>query len=580
MRAWTWVVLASLSLSGCGTAVAATSTTSANSAPSAHAPANTERQRPAAGSRTEAIALARRLIERLPLPPGTVPAGKRPVPEGMRDLPGVPGNDWVILTRLLAAPGQPDKLSAYLRQHHPRGANVTTGSSSLFGETTLDVTFDVPAPSGIATAEIGFQMQRLTGSTSLIYAYALVVWYPPRSKAEHLSAGAFRSVTVSVNLNNSGAQGRHVSRTFTQRSVIAKLAAVIDGRPAAPYYAVPCPLFSTYSLSFHPARQRGAAVTVASLSCVAASVTVGGAGQPPLWDSPPRLGPLAFQVLGLTAQAPPPAGPAATSRPMATSAPVPGSRAEAAAYGRHLLSLAILPPGTRLAGKSQQVPAEASGPVAGRELVRLSKPQVAPGTPAQVRAYVLAHAPKGWDKGWGQEGAPGAPSEWDAFFQLQTPRAGLYFAQLETTIVPAAKNTSLINESADVIWFPPRGPAEDKLNPVGYRSVTITANGERTQTRTFGGLTATRLLMFLGGLQAAPDDAPVSCPLRVVSFTLDFRPATSPVTSPATRQAPPVRVMTAGCWADHIWIGNVSQPSFWDTSALYGMASQLLGVKN
>jgi hypothetical protein len=126
-----------------------------------------------------------------------------------------------------------------------------------------------------------------------------VVWYPPRSAAEHLSASAFRSVTVTVIQNTPGSSGQHVSKTITQRTVIAKLIAVIDGLPAAPVYAVPCPLMDTYSLRFSPARQHGAVVTVASLSCVADSVTVGGADQPGLWDSPAQLQPLAVRLAGL-----------------------------------------------------------------------------------------------------------------------------------------------------------------------------------------------------------------------------------------------------------------------------------------
>lgn len=259
--------------------------------------------------------------------------------------------------------------------------------------------------------------------------------------------------------------------------------------------------------------------------------------------------------------------------PQTATGPRPGSRAEALAYGRHLLSLAILPPGTHLASNGQHVPAEATGPVAGPDLIQLSKPLVAAGTPAQVRAYVLAHAPQGWDKGWGQTGGPGGPIELDAFFQRATPREGLYFAQLEATIAPAASNTSLVNETADVIWFQPRSPAENLLNPAGYRSVTITADvvypRVRKVSRTFGGLTATRLLMFLDGQQAAPD-VRVSCPLRGADFTLDFRQA-----NPRT---PAIRVATSGCPADTIWISGVRQPAVWDTGTLYGMASRLLGL--
>src|SRR5579872_922458 len=176
MRAWAGVVLAGLVLSGCGTAVAATGGGARWTATGGGQQAErTPRGGPTAGSRAEAAGLAKRLLARLPLPPGTVSAGKRSVPEGMRDLPGAPGGDWAIQTRLLVAPGQPDVVSAYLQRHHPRGASVTTGSSDMFGERTLDVNFEVRAPAGIQLAELGFQIQKLTSTTSLVYADAFVV---------------------------------------------------------------------------------------------------------------------------------------------------------------------------------------------------------------------------------------------------------------------------------------------------------------------------------------------------------------------------------------------------------------------
>lgn len=264
------------------------------------------------------------------------------------------------------------------------------------------------------------------------------------------------------------------------------------------------------------------------------------------------------------------------SRARAGGGPRPGSRAEALAYGRHLLTLPVLPPGTRAARKGQRVPAEISSPAPpfAKDLVSLARPLVTPGTPAQVQAYLLAHAPKGAEKSWGQLGAPGAPSAWDVGFFLPTPREGIYLGQLEVTIAPTASRSSVVNETAFVIWFPPRSPAENLLNPAGYRSVTITADvvypRTRQVTRTFSGITATRLLMFLGGQQAAPDDAPVSCPMRGADFTLAFRPA-----NPRT---PAVKVTTYGCWADDIWFNGVRQPALWDMGTLYSMAAHLLGL--
>ena len=296
MRVWAGAVAAVVLVSGCGTAVAAAGHGAA--AQTASAGRVIVNHGPAAGTRAQATAIARRLLAVLPLPAGTRDAGRRPVPQGM-SAPAAPPGDWLVLTRLLVAPGSPGQLKAYLLAHAPRGATVSFFASQTFGEPEVTgITFDLPGPRGIETAELGFQLQRLSSASTLVYADAFVIWYPPRSAAEQLTASDFRAVTVTANTVSPGApNARHISRTFTQRAVIARLAEFVDGLPAAPYYAVPCPLMSSYSLRF-AATPHHASVVVSSLSCVADAVTAGGVDQPPLWDSPPRLAVLARQLLG------------------------------------------------------------------------------------------------------------------------------------------------------------------------------------------------------------------------------------------------------------------------------------------
>jgi hypothetical protein len=298
MRVWAGAVAAVVLMSGCGTAFAGT----VGGSPTATVGRVIVHDGAPGGSRAEATAIARRLLAVLPLPAGTRDAGRRPVPPGM-SAPAAPPGDWLVLTRLLVAPGSPGQLKAYLLAHAPRGATVSFSASQTFGEPEVTgITFDLPGPRGIETVELGFQLQRLSSASTLVYADAFVVWYPPRSAAEQLTASDFRAVTVTADTVSPGApNARHISRTFTQRAVIAMLTGFVDSLPAAPYYAVPCPLMSSYSLRFMPAHHH-ARVVVSSLSCVADSVTVGGADQPALWDSPPRLAVLAQRLLGLSAR--------------------------------------------------------------------------------------------------------------------------------------------------------------------------------------------------------------------------------------------------------------------------------------
>ncbi len=287
MRAWVAAATVTLMLTGCATATAGTRVSTSSQLRTGGGTAG-----PPSGSRAGAQTLARELMAWRPLPPGTRSAGRKRVPPQLDSSPGIPGTGFVLRTRLLTAPARAGSVAAFLLAHRPHGARVSTSQAGAAGPPDATwVMFDLARP-GYQT-ELGFGLLPVSGDTTPIKEYAFVVWYPPRSAAEHIATAGFGSVTVTAQLPD---QGKRTTRTFTSHAVIDRLAGALNALPAAPYYAVPCPDFATYSLRFWPAKHGVRAVLVATLSCVADQVVAGGVAQPPLWDLG-QLGALARVLL-------------------------------------------------------------------------------------------------------------------------------------------------------------------------------------------------------------------------------------------------------------------------------------------
>jgi len=104
------------------------------------------------------------------------------------------------------------------------------------------VVLDVPAhlPRGIAQANLAVVIIP-RGSGSLIRAEVQVVWHPPRSAAEYIYPGRYRSVTVTVPAASGASRGGTVARTFTSRAVIAELALLLNRLPGMLPTAFNCP---------------------------------------------------------------------------------------------------------------------------------------------------------------------------------------------------------------------------------------------------------------------------------------------------------------------------------------------------
>lgn len=288
MRSLMGAVAAAVVLAGCGTVAAA---------PAGGYAARTSAVRTVAatGSFAQAEALARHLVAEMRFPRGTRPSSLRSAPSGLRD-PGPSGPGWAHAVRLLVAPVKPAAVWATVLSHPPFNSDALMGPAASNGPVGSDVLLPAPEP-GIDAAEAAVWVKPWAKGSTLIAAYGFATWLPLRTAAEHLDPARFRSVTVSAEKVVSGLH--RTTRTFTSAAVIAKLAAFLNGRPAAPEIAVPCPLPPvSYQLRFTP-KARGGPVVDVALSCLTDQITVNGVDQPLVWDTQGGLAQILSRLPGL-----------------------------------------------------------------------------------------------------------------------------------------------------------------------------------------------------------------------------------------------------------------------------------------
>jgi hypothetical protein len=161
-------------------------------------------------------------------------------------------------------------------------------------------------PRGIFLDEMTIALAQAPGGGSLLRVDAYVAWYPSRSAAEHIDSTRFRAVTVTVkvtSLATAGSSHPHVhviTRTFTQHSVVARIANIVNDLPAMPDVVRNCTLMlSSYALTFTPVSSRWPRIVVASKLCSTYGVTVGGRVQPPVYEAPLDLTDHIRKLVGL-----------------------------------------------------------------------------------------------------------------------------------------------------------------------------------------------------------------------------------------------------------------------------------------
>lgn len=265
---------------------------------SRRASAGTASNRAPAGSRAEALALARRLLSRLVLPAGGRPVRVRVLPQMLRQ-PRIPsgGAHQVDVPRLFSLRQSTAAAQSFLEAHPPAGTRLTGyGGPGTLGVVTVSFT-PRSTPAGIYAAELDIAVVTGAHAGSLLRADAEAIWYPPRTAAEYLDPPRFRAVKVSGTLFNP--KLHTVTRTFTSKTAIGRLAGLLNGLPAAPYQPPGCPAgLATFQFTFIPPTPAAHQVTATPSGCITVGITVAGVLQPPLWDSG-TLTRAAMRLLGL-----------------------------------------------------------------------------------------------------------------------------------------------------------------------------------------------------------------------------------------------------------------------------------------
>jgi hypothetical protein len=287
MRSFLAGAAAAVLLTGCGTTLAQPGTGHSGGRPRAAVVVN--------GSRAEAQAYVRHLMAELSLPEGSVPAHVTSLPEIVRaQAPGAPG--WAGASRILIVPGQPLAVLQRINAHAPFNEPVIYSATPVLSSTMR------PAPEpDIDAVILDLAVQAHSRTTTLVGAYAFAAWLPYRTAAEHLDPASFHAVTISA--DQLIPQQHQVTRTFTSATVIAGLAAFLNGRPPAPAAALagvscPAPLVS-FTLRFTATGRQAPAVAVSTAGCLVDAITVNGRQQPWLWDTAGGLESMARKLLGL-----------------------------------------------------------------------------------------------------------------------------------------------------------------------------------------------------------------------------------------------------------------------------------------
>ncbi len=294
--------LACVALSGVAIAGLATvaMVTAARVAPQAgavrltSAAARLDRQgEPPSGTRAESLRLARRLLAKVVLPPGTRRFLGRKLPADLRHPADVSMSAHLVdVHQVFTETRSMRRTFAFLKVHPPaRWSQTGTGWSSVrdHGKRVLiedDVSY-APKRIGPEFASIDLEVEVVPGhhGHALTRADLQVTWYPARSPAEHLTASHVRALRVSELIY--GTHVRRVRHTFRQRAIIDKLTRVLNDEQASPGGLVSCPAErEVFTLHFLPTKGHDAA-TVGAVGCFSYDVSVGGHEQP-AWSTAAR----------------------------------------------------------------------------------------------------------------------------------------------------------------------------------------------------------------------------------------------------------------------------------------------------
>jgi hypothetical protein len=269
---------------------------------------------------------------------------------------------------------------------------------------------------------------------------------------------------------------------------------------------------------------------------------------------------------------------------LARPGPPAGSRAEAAALARLMLSRLRLPSGARRLPPAPGPPlvrrpdlwAGAAASLDLPQLFALRQPMDA------VAAVVVAHAPAGMT--WYSTGGLLGPADRfrpvdvtssEVSYLARPVPAGIYAAQLVLTLAPARSGGSVVRADAQVIWFPPRTAAE-YIGPGRYHvlAITVTTAGPRQHTVRKVVTSQAAIIRLAEALNSSPVQ-PVriaNCPMIFADYRLAF------AVSRHSRPAVVVSATRNPCEGAQVRTDGRTQPPLEDEGTVVAMADRLLGV--
>jgi hypothetical protein len=262
---------------------------------------------------------------------------------------------------------------------------------------------------------------------------------------------------------------------------------------------------------------------------------------------------------------------------MITSPPA-GTRAEAAALARKLLSKLRLPAGSRRLPPEPVPPQLRQVSLWGLATASLDTHQLfeLPQSMASVAAMLTARMPAGMSlAATGSGGGPTGVTSEDVSYTARSLPTGVNAAQLTLTVVPGQSGGSVLRADAQVIWYPPRAAAE-YIDPARYHllTVAVTLFNPRVHTiRTV--VTSAPVIARLAGVLDRSRVNPsmtIGCPVAFAEYRLTFA---------VSRSSPPVVVVSASRWAcegAQVRVDGRMQPSLQDAAGVVAAADRLLGV--
>ena len=244
-------------------------------------------------TRAESLRLARRLLAKAVLPPGTRRLHGRKLPAALSGPPQrTSATPQIDVHRLLRERWSMRRTARFVSHHHPAGWSYDgSGYTSQVehGKTVITEEDFEYAPKHIGAAFNEIEMLVTVVPSrhghALIRVDIQVVWYRHKPANAYLAARNFRAVRIDD--YGYGPHSRHIKRTFRQRAIIDKLTRVLNSEPVAPGGSWSCPVFGgpTVKLTFKPVNGRQGAVVTGYTCPPGYDLSIGGHSRPTLADN-------------------------------------------------------------------------------------------------------------------------------------------------------------------------------------------------------------------------------------------------------------------------------------------------------